>query len=119
MNIIDFIPYGKENAVSRYEIALKMGTSERDVRASIKRANADLERTREAILSSSGGRGYWRTSSIEEMERYLRESAHRRDTLAKNDFPILLTVCRAKGEKLVPVRAHYRRLNLQPDQMRL
>ena len=85
MNIISFVPTGRENAVSRYDIAKAVGISERDVRFKIKEANKELERIGEAIVSSSSGRGYWRTNDIAEMEKYLQESSRRRATQAKNE----------------------------------
>ena len=64
MNIISFVPTGRENAVSRYDIAKAVGISERDVRFKIKEANKELERIGEAIVSSSSARGYCRDGKI-------------------------------------------------------
>lgn len=75
MNIISFVPTGRENAVSRYDIAKAVGISERDVRFKIKEANKELERIGEAIVSSSSARGYWRTNDIAEMENTCRNPA--------------------------------------------
>ena len=119
MNIISFVPTGRENAVSRYDIAKAVGISERDVRFKIKEANKELEQTGEAIVSSSSGRGYWRTSNIAEMEKYLQESSRRRATQAKNDLPIQRIVSRAKGEALIYVKGHFRRIRVNPAQTKL
>lgn len=35
MNIIDYIPYGRENAVSRQELVMRTGMSDRAVRKAI------------------------------------------------------------------------------------
>ena len=106
MNIISFVPTGRENAVSRYDIAKAVGISERDVRFKIKEANKELERIGEAIVSSSSGRGYWRTNDIAEMEKYLQESSRRRST-------------QAKGEALIYVKGHFRRIRVNPAQTKL
>lgn len=120
MNLLNFIPYGKENAVSRAELQRLTGWPDRTIRAEIKRVNAEIEKLNEAILSSSGGRGYWRTSDLSEMKSYLRESDHRRSVQAKNDAPILKIVCRMEGTELVPVRAHMRRVKKKSaEQMRI
>ena len=119
MNIISFVPTGRENAVSRYDIAKAVGISERDVRFKIKEANKALERIGEAIVSSSSGRGYWRTNDIAEMEKYLQESSRRRATQAKNDLPIQRIVSRAKGEALIYVKGYFRRIRVNPAQTKL
>lgn len=119
MDILSYIPYGKENAVSRYRIAEETGIDEREIRKAVKQANRELEGTGEAILSSSGARGYWRTANVVEMERYLRESDHRRMEQARNDFPIRRIVCRARGESMVWVKGHFRKIRVNPAQIKL
>ena len=119
MNIISFVPTGRENAVSRYDIAKAVGISERDVRFKIKEANKELERIGEAIVSSSSARGYWRTNDIAEMVKYLQESSRRRSTQAKNDLLIQRIVSRAKGETLIYVKGHFRRIRVNPAQTKL
>lgn len=116
MKLEDCIPYGKENAISRKELQRLTGWPDRIIRSEIKRINKGLAKNGEAILSSSGGRGYWRTSDIEEMKRYLKESEHRRAETAKHDMPILEIVCRAENMVLIPVRAHMRRVRRKEGQ---
>ena len=111
MEIERLIPYGKENAVSRKELAKLTGLPDRLLRDSIKQANKRLWPQGEAILSSSGSRGYWRSTSIEEMETYLLEADHRRRSQAINDDPIRRIVAKAKGYESIPVRAHFRRIH--------
>lgn len=118
MEIEQFIPYGKENAVSRKELAKLTGLPDRLLRDSIKQANKRLEAQREAILSSSGSRGYWRSTSIEEMETYLLEADHRRRSQAINDDPIRRIVAKAKGQQFVAVGAYIRRLRKEPEEPR-
>ncbi len=117
MNIIDLIPYGKEYAISRAELNKITGMDDRTIRSMIKQANILLEPKNEAILSSSGARGYWRTDDLWEMEAYLRESDHRKKIISVNDSPIRRIVCRLRGDDTVPVRAHVRHLHKpkEPD----
>lgn len=59
MNIISFVPTGRENAVSRYDIAKAVGISERDVRFKIKEANKELERIGEGAVFYAARRCVW------------------------------------------------------------
>ena len=118
MEIEQFIPYGRENAVSRKELAKLTGLPDRLLRDTIKQANKRLEAQGEAILSSSGNRGYWRSTSIEEMEQYKAESDRRRRSQAINDEPILRIIAKAKGQRFVAVGAYIRRLRKEPEEPR-
>lgn len=111
MNIEDYIPEGRENAISRAELQKVTRLPDRTIRAEIKRANGRLETERKAILSSSSARGYWITSDICEMRRYLRESEHRQNVTAQNDMPIFRIVMSMTGDKVVPVKRHMRNLS--------
>lgn len=117
MTVLNAIPYGRENAVSRAEIVRKTGICDRTVRDEIKKLNQELVKHGEAILSSSGKSGYWRSSNLLEMKQYLRESDHRRDRLFLNDEPIRKLVYSLEGVKRIPVRAHFRRVkNTEPEE---
>ena len=116
MNLLNVIPYGRENAVSRAEIVQRLGVSDRAIRDEIKALNRELARHGEAILSSSGKSGYWRSSNLLEMKEYLRESDHRRNQIFLNDEPIRKLVYSLEGVKRVPVRAHFRRVNKKEDE---
>lgn len=115
MTLLNAIPYGRENAVSRSELAGLTGIPDRAIRKEIKALNAELARHGEAILSSSSGKGYWRTNSVAEMKAYLRESRHRQQKQLQNDAPIQRLVYEMEGVVEVPVRAHYRRLRARED----
>lgn len=88
MDFIEAIPYGRDNAISRAELARITGMSDRKLRDTIKAANAELIKNGEAIVSSSSVRGYWRTRNRAEMQRYLAESDHRIRMIFQNDAPI-------------------------------
>lgn len=117
MNIIDLIPFGRENAINRRQLEKLTGFHDRQNRSLIKEYNRQQQHAKPGavvILSSSSARGYWRTSSIEEMERYLAESHHRRNVQAENDEPIEQIVAAARKmarpkQGIVVVRSYARR----------
>ena len=113
INVLNAIPYGKENAISKSELVALTGLSERQIRREIKELNAELTKEGTAILSSSQYRGYWKSEDIAEMKAYIRESKHRQQMLMKNDAPIQNLIYKAEGVKLVPVRAHLRKIELK------
>lgn len=110
MEIIDYIPEGKENAVSRAELSRLTGWKDRDIRERIKRTNRALAPQGRVILSSSGAKGYWITGDLAEIEEYCRESRHRQRSLYLNDAPIYELLRRLTGAATVTVREHQRRL---------
>ncbi len=100
MQIENYIPEGKENAVSRAELARLTGLPDRSIREHIKRANRALIGEGKAILSSSRARGYWISSEVREMEEYLKESTHRARSQYLNDSPIRALVRRIKVKEM-------------------
>lgn len=73
LNIIDLIPFGKENAVSRSYLCMATGMTDRQMREAIGKARLGT-----VILSRDDGKGYYRPTeeeSIEIMQYYLRERA--------------------------------------------
>lgn len=84
MELLNLIPYGKENAISRKDLSKLTGWDDRRVRDEIKR----LMRNGERILSSSSAKGYWRSDDPDEIERFLKESDNRRRTEALNVEPL-------------------------------
>lgn len=71
MNILDFIPYGKENAVSQEELAIRMHTDKRTVRQLVYSV-----RVRGAVICSTcegePTAGYYRPISANEAMPYVR-----------------------------------------------
>lgn len=76
----DFLPRGKNNAISPQELMWKLGFKDaRALRADISRARADGQ----MILSSQGGRGgYYLPASDEEVGEYIKVMT----TRAKSSF---------------------------------
>ena len=74
LQIIDFIPYGKENAKTAEELADTIGTSEREVRRMINEA-----RRENVVLNMQDGNGYFRPTEKEKdlAERWLKQEESR------------------------------------------
>lgn len=82
MEIINFIPHGKENAVSRYELSHFTGWSDRRVRKEISKA-----REEHVILSLENGKGYYQPAPEDYPE--LRKFINREESRAKSVFASL------------------------------
>ena len=61
IKIVDYIPFGKENAISRQQLERVTGLSDRDVREAI-----SLARRNTVILNLSNGKGYFQPIQGEE-----------------------------------------------------
>jgi hypothetical protein len=74
MNIIDLIPCGKENAISRNSLVIKTGLSDRKIRDLIA-----LERRNHVILNVQDGKGYYRPTEKEmpDIERFVKQETRR------------------------------------------
>jgi len=106
MNILNLIPHGRENAISRAELVRRAGVTDRLLRKNIKRLVSEGY----PILSSSQGRGYWLSEDIAEIESFIRECDSRSRSEYLTTRKLRLMVARAKGERFIPVRAHTRRI---------
>ena len=104
MDIKDWIPDGKENAVTREELRKITGYTDREIREMIERER----RNGHAILSSPAVSGYWQTDDIDEIERFINALDRRRASEAKNLIKLRERVAKAKGYKVIQVKAHTR-----------
>lgn len=77
MNIIDFIPFGKDNAISRRTLCQVTELPDRLMRREIERARKDY-----AILNIDGS-GYFRPAADEAylIERWLRQERNRENSV--------------------------------------
>ena len=107
VDLLSLIPEGRENAVSRETLRRLTGLDDRRIRLQIKK----LIRQGYPILSSSSAKGYWQSDNISEIEQFIRESDHRRSTEAKTIEALRRLVAKRKGEDIVYVKAHIRRLH--------
>lgn len=81
----EHIPVGRENAITRAELAALWGMSDRDVRETIATMRIIDTDDPYAILSSSHApAGYWRSDGRAELERYVREQRARARNVLKN-----------------------------------
>ena len=78
------IPYGRDHAITRTELAKRWHCDEREARAQVARLR--LEQAEDAILSTSHAPpGYWRSSDLTEVAAFIRETESR----ARNTFKAL------------------------------
>ena len=82
MEIINYIPHGKENAVSRFQLVQMTGMSDRKVRKEISRI-----REEHVILSMENGSGYYQPTADDYPE--LRKYLNREESRAKSVFASL------------------------------
>ncbi len=104
MNILDYIPKGKENAVTREALCIYTGLDDRTVRKLI-----ELARDGGApILSSSHSVGYWLSDDIVEIKAFLNETDRRCKSLSRRAQGLRRYVAEREGKYVVPVQAHFR-----------
>jgi hypothetical protein len=104
MNILDYIPKGKENAVTREALCICTGLDDRTVRKLI-----ELARDGGApILSSSRYVGYWLSDDITEIKAFLSETDRRCRSLSRRAQGLRRYVAELEGFYTVPVQAHFR-----------
>lgn len=116
-DILSFIPYGRENAVSRKYLCSVLGINDRTLRNAIKK----LLRAGEPILSSSHSGGYWRSNDPEEWGKFLKECDNRAVTERKNVAKLRERYYEAAGIKVTKVREHTRKISAgrPPGQIRM
>lgn len=73
MNICDFIPRGRENAIRRADLVARLNLPDRKVREMIETARKDGA----LILNDSSGQGYFISDDIGEIKRQYLQDKHR------------------------------------------
>lgn len=104
--ILNAIPYGKENAISRTELTLRLNIEDRMLRKAIE----TLRKRGEIILSSSHSKGYWRSDDVNEIERYLNECDSRCRKTAMTNHKMRCRLYEMTNQKFITVREHIRRI---------
>lgn len=107
MDILQYIPHGKENAVTRSELCRLTKLPDRCVRQEIEK----LRRKGAPILSSSSAKGYWVSDDISEIRAFLKEFDHRINTQNKNMARLRRYCNEVTGVHYTKVREHVRRLD--------
>lgn len=72
--IAPFIPHGRKNAISRTELAIKMGVSDRAMRRMI-----EEDRQKVPIINTQGGGGYYRPTAEDrsELKYFIKQNVSR------------------------------------------
>ncbi len=72
--LLDLIPYGEKNAISRTMLRVKSGLTDRAMREEISRL-----RREHPILNSQEGNGYFRPlpEEVQKVEKWLSQEGHR------------------------------------------
>lgn len=73
MNICDFIPRGRENAIRRADLVARLNLPDRKVREMIENARKDGA----LILNDQTGAGYFLSEDVGELKRQLRRNHNR------------------------------------------
>lgn len=104
MNFIDYIPYGKENAVSRRELCDKTGLPDRLMRKEIERARKDY-----AILNIDGS-GYFRPLPDEKplVSRWLAQERSRSQSIGNSALGAEKWLTGGSDGKVIAVRGYVR-----------
>ena len=79
MNIVDYIPTGKDQAISRRRLVRLTGLSDRKVRDAIAKA-----RRHTCIINDQDGNGYYIPKHKSEVENYIKQETHRAEMIFYN-----------------------------------
>lgn len=91
IKIVDYIPFGKENAISRQQLERVTGLSDRDVREEI-----SLTRRNTVILNLSNGKGYFQPIQGEEDDLVVKYFKQEDSRLKRIGWSLLATRRRVK-----------------------
>lgn len=85
VDVVKYIPFGKENAISRKDLALKVGCSDRVMRDLVNNA-----RKRVVIINIQNGNGYYRPTKDdkEEVEKYKKQEESRAKEIFRGLQPV-------------------------------
>lgn len=72
MDIVDYIPIGSENAISRQSLCIITGMSDRKVRKAISQARRNT-----CICNSQDGKGYYIPDCLRDARQFLKQESSR------------------------------------------
>lgn len=110
MNIITHIPYGRENAISRSELAFKVNMPDRTVREIVREHRSSWTAIEPFICSDSKECGYWLSHDMNEVRAVRNFLASYSKSSGKLLENVDRQLAKLDGTGLVYVRAHYRRV---------
>lgn len=79
MNILDYIPYGKDNAIKRHELSAMFNLCDRDMRIAIEQLRKD-----NVILANYENGGYYRPTDRAEVKHALMVETRRMFSIHRN-----------------------------------
>lgn len=106
MDILQYIPHGKGNAITSRELGKLLGIHERTAREEMKR----LVRKGVPIMSSSQGKGYWITDDWDEVGAFLKEHENRVKTERLNVAELKRRYDEHMGYEVIKVKEHTRKI---------
>lgn len=113
MNIIDYIPYGKDNAISRKLLSSVVGMNDRDMRRLIEK-----ERRNHAILNV--GSGYFLPLPKDKplVERWLRQERRRSKSIDSSTRGAEMFLAGDSGANVITVHGYVRRRHKDVEPIR-
>lgn len=106
MDILQYIPKGRENAISRDSLSRLTRLPDRENRKLIRIARENGI----AVLSSSSGKGYWLSDSPVEIRQLSKEYLRRGKSNYEVAYALARNAADREGEELILVRPHFRRV---------
>ena len=94
MNIVDYIPFGKENAISRKRLSQITGLKDRDLREAISKARRET-----VIINLSNGQGYFQPIKGKEDNLVVKYFNQENSRLKRIGWSLLATRRRVKEIK--------------------
>lgn len=79
IKILNYIPKGRENAISREKLRQLTGLTDSKMRDLIRQARHDVP-----IVNLQSGEGYFIPTKMEEIERYIAQEEHRAKSIFAN-----------------------------------
>lgn len=89
MDILEFIPFGKENAIKRQKLRDLTGLTDREMRRAIEVARKEVP-----IINLQDGRGYYRPDDKDDIQRYVLQEQARATKILRN----INVACKAYSE---------------------
>lgn len=113
MNIIDLIPYGKENAISREDLSSASGLKDRDMRDTLEGERPDY-----SILNMQDGKGYFRPlpSETHLAQKWLAGCLKRIRSLQRSAQGTVKFLNEQHGQDFILVRSYTRRRRVYAEQ---
>lgn len=98
MSIIEFIPFGRENAIKRSDLRDLMGVTDREMRYMIADARKEVP-----IINLQDGNGYYRPNDPAELQYYILQEKARATKILKNINVAVAEYNRIAGQERLDV----------------